>query len=276
MVKSAALKNFGNRNQGKIESPPAIESRRFNECDIIGDLDRDEKGNVIPISDSAGDYRDKNGKPTNERGYLIDPKTGDIVNNLNGDKMFDKADLDEKGEVPAPFNVEKHNFNPHEVRGDFDYDRNGRAIIPPKNAAGQHLDKNGAVVSSRGYRLDAQGNIIDNRGRTKIAKAHITADGDLKKMFNYNGRRFDIVDVIGQVDKDEQGNIIPQTDQEGNFVDNLGRKINSRGYLIDEFGNVIDKDGKLIFERKHLKSDEIPKIFPFTKFNIKNLLGEFD
>jgi len=27
--------------------------------------------------------------------------------------MFDKKDIDEKGEVPAPFNLEKHNFNPH-------------------------------------------------------------------------------------------------------------------------------------------------------------------
>jgi len=46
--------------------------------------------------------------------------------------------------------------------------------------------------------------------------------------------------------------------------------------LSDEFGNVIDKDGRQIFERKHLKDDEIPKIFPFTKFNIKNVLGDFE
>jgi len=31
-----------------MEVPPTTESRRFNECDIIGDLDRDEKGNVVP------------------------------------------------------------------------------------------------------------------------------------------------------------------------------------------------------------------------------------
>jgi len=59
-------------------------------------------------------------------------------------------------------------------------------------------------------------------------------------------------------------------------VDNLGRRVNSKGYLIDEFGNIIDKDGRQIFERKHLKDDEIPKIFPFTKFNIKNVLGDFE
>lgn len=49
--------------------------------------------------------------------------------------MFPKKDLDDRGEVPAPFNVEKHNFNPHRSRGDFDYDRNGKPIIK-KNSAG--------------------------------------------------------------------------------------------------------------------------------------------
>ena len=36
--------------KGSIEAPPNLESRKFNECDIIGDLDRDEKGNVIPLA----------------------------------------------------------------------------------------------------------------------------------------------------------------------------------------------------------------------------------
>ena len=104
----------------------------------------------------------------------------------------------------------------------------------------------------------------------------MTPDGDLPKLFNYNGRRFDITDTIGQVDKDAEGNIIPGTDQHNNLVDNQGRKINSRGYLVDEFGNVVDKDGREIFEAKHLSNDEIPKIFPFTKFNIKNIQGDFE
>ena len=48
---------------------------------------------------------------------------------MNGQTMFEKDDLDDRGEVPAPFNFEKHNFNPHKVRGDFDYDKNGKPII---------------------------------------------------------------------------------------------------------------------------------------------------
>merc|ERR1711935_242560 len=27
---------------------------------------------------------------------------------------------------------------------------------------------------------------------------------------------------------------------------------------------------------KHLENDEIPKIFPWTKFNVKNVLGDFE
>jgi hypothetical protein len=159
-----------------MEIPPTVESRRFNECDILGDLERDKKGNVItnePVTgkkDGKLKYLDNKGIPTNERGYLIDPKTGDIVNNLNGKKMFDKKDLDDNGEVPAPFNVEKHNFNPHLSRGDFDYDRNGKPIVKKASKPGKFEDKRGAPVSQRGYRVDPDGNMIDNNDRKKFDK----------------------------------------------------------------------------------------------------------
>jgi len=35
--------------------------------------------------------------------------------------MFSSSELDERGEVPAPFCIEKYNFNPHNIMGDFDY-----------------------------------------------------------------------------------------------------------------------------------------------------------
>ena len=47
--------------------------------------------------------------------------------------------------------------------------------------------------------------------------------------------------------------------------------MNTRGYLIDEAGNIIDKERKKLFDAKHLKNGEFPKIFPFTKFNIKKV-----
>lgn len=53
---------------------------------------------------------------------MLDGNTGDIVENANRNKMFDSKDIDENGEIPAPFCVEKHNFNPHNIKGDIDYD----------------------------------------------------------------------------------------------------------------------------------------------------------
>lgn len=80
MVQSQALQNFG---KDLVEAPPSVESRKFNECDILGNLDRDEKGNVITLTNEAGDTIDADGHSTNQRGYLVDPKTGDVINNLN-------------------------------------------------------------------------------------------------------------------------------------------------------------------------------------------------
>lgn len=68
----------------------------------------------------SGNKIDKHGRRVNEKGYLIDPKTGDVVDNLNKKKMFDRLDLDQNGELPAPFNLEKNNFNPHNIRGDVE------------------------------------------------------------------------------------------------------------------------------------------------------------
>jgi hypothetical protein len=33
---------------------------------------------------------DKRGRRVNERGYLMDPKTGDIIENMGNRKMFEK------------------------------------------------------------------------------------------------------------------------------------------------------------------------------------------
>ena len=102
--------------QSNLEAPPKHESRSFNVHDIYGDLDRDDKGNVI-----VDTHKDKSGKPVNPRGYLLDKQTGDVIENQTGRKMLTASQMDERGEVPAPFSFEKYNFNPHYMMGDFDY-----------------------------------------------------------------------------------------------------------------------------------------------------------
>lgn len=60
--------------------------------------------------------------------------------------MFGKSDMDERGEVPAPFCVEKYNFNPHSIRGDFEFDKDGKPKII-KNKKGELVDKRGKKVN---------------------------------------------------------------------------------------------------------------------------------
>lgn len=61
----------------------------------------------------------------------------------------------------------------------------------------------------------------------------------MHKLFNYNGKRFDIKDVMGQFDRDQNGKIMPKENGK-ELLDNLGRRVNDKGYFIDESGNIID------------------------------------
>jgi hypothetical protein len=47
--------------------------------------------------------------------------------------------------------------------------------------------------------------------------------------------------------------------------------------LVDKEGNVVDKEGDVIFEKRHLSPEgEIPKILPYTKFNIYEVFGDLE
>lgn len=120
--------------------------------------------------------------------------------------------------------------------------------------------------------------MIDNRGRKKFDKTHMTKDGNLPNLINYEGRKFDILDTLGFVDKDENDHIKKKKSKKGGyFVDNEKRRINRKGYLIDDDGNVIDKSGELVFRKAALVDDEIPKLFEsLTKFDIESILGDFE
>ena len=255
-----------------VQVPPDSQKRTFNENDILGEFDRDEKGNIVLLQDEKGNYVDKLGRRVNERGYLIDAATGDIIENQKQRTMFQKEDIDDRGEIPAPFCVEKHNFNPFKLRGEFNYDKSKRPIIA-KNKAGELVDKRGRLVNKKGWLADKNGNVLDNLGIKKFDKRQLIPEtGDLPRLLNYGGQRYDIMDVCGTFDLDRTGNIIIRKNDKGQSFDKQGRLVNQRGYLIDQHGNVVDSDGKKIFERRYLSSNgDFPKIFPFTKFNIKNI-----
>ena len=115
---------------------------------------------------------DKNGNRVNEKGYLIDANTGDVLEKEKKRKIFDFEDLDERGELPPPFNLERFNFNAHDVRGYFDRDADGNEIIGNReDGSGKFLvDKLGRRVNLHGFLVDADGNLVDKRGRVKLNK----------------------------------------------------------------------------------------------------------
>jgi len=65
------LHDFSNIEK-PIDAPPRADLRTFNENDILGELDRDERGNVVVLKDKEGLHRDKVGNLINARGYLVD------------------------------------------------------------------------------------------------------------------------------------------------------------------------------------------------------------
>lgn len=64
---------------------------------------------------------DKKGRAINQYGYLIDEQ-GNIAHNMTGQMVFPAADLDERGNIPMPYAIEKFNFNPFDFLGTFFYD----------------------------------------------------------------------------------------------------------------------------------------------------------
>lgn len=50
------------KKEPEVQVPPDSNKRTFNENDILGEFDRDEKGNVIVLQDENGEYVDKQGR----------------------------------------------------------------------------------------------------------------------------------------------------------------------------------------------------------------------
>lgn len=123
MAEGPLIDEFSKPHSKIIDVPPDANLRTFNVHDILGDLDHDDKGKPIVLPPSADDgiRRDHNGKVTNKKGYLVKNDPKGVIENLNGELMFPWVDIDERDEIPAPFSLEKFNFNPHQLIGHFDF-----------------------------------------------------------------------------------------------------------------------------------------------------------
>lgn len=83
-LNSNVMRDFQQKQESLVTIPPNSQLRTFNEHDILGELDRDDKGNVVVLEDKNGRKHDKKRNPVNNRGYLTDHKTNDIVENMTG------------------------------------------------------------------------------------------------------------------------------------------------------------------------------------------------
>lgn len=96
-------------------------------------------------------------------------------------------------------------------------------------------------------------------------------DDDVPRLYNYEGNKFSVREIMGEFEWDKNGNPII------NDQDLKKRRVNKKGYLVDEKGNVVNKEGKKIFDVSQLNPDgEIPKILPFSKFNIYEISGDLE
>lgn len=262
---------------------PSVPKRNFNEMTMIGDVLRDDKGNVNINKEGDGViFKDFMNRPINEFGYLVDPETGNLLETRKNRVMFDKDLLDESGHVPMPFCVEKYNFNPFELQGDltFKNSRDPNSFVLTQKG-GKLFDKSQHRVSRQGFLLDERGNYIDRKGRKMFdAKQFAPFGGLFPQLYIYSGKKFHLLDIMGIFDRDKNGNIkiLRKKDKTGKLttVDKSGHLVNTKGYLVNSSGHITTRTGKKLFHRDHLKNNEPPKFFPFTRFDAKKITGEFD
>ena len=108
------------------------------------------------------------------------------------------------------------------------------------------MDQKGRRVNRFGWLVQGgNGHIVDRNGRKKFDRKQLD-DGDLQNLLNYNGKRFDVKDVMGIFDKDKNSKIIllPGDIENGTYKDKKGRAVNEKGYLVDQEGNIVDREGQ--------------------------------
>ena len=263
---------------------PDPRSKIFNEHSIMGEFDKDEKGNIILLTNEKGNLVCKNGRKVTEKGYLRDRYGHILYASKNRVRAFNEKELDERGEIPLPYSWDRYNFNAFDVCGNVKTDPVTGSPVKTNQRKGEPLtDRNGYQINNKGFLIDQNGNIVGRSdGEVKLDIHQQTKDGDIPMLYTYDGRRFHIRQVMGDFDRDEDGHIVilNEVDEDSNtiLVDKKGRPVNSKGYLVDgPNGNIVNHEGNVLFEKHEISPDgEIPKIMPFTKFNLDEIRGDLE
>jgi hypothetical protein len=51
--------------------------------------------------------------------------------------------------------------------------------------------------------------------------------------------------------------------------------VNNKGYIVNDRGDICSRSGPVLFNKDMLRNGEFPKFFPFSRFNIKTIQGDF-
>jgi len=54
-----------------------------------------------------------------------------------------------------------------------------------------------------------------------------------------------------------------------------GHPVNFKGYLTNANGDIVNRQGQILFREIELKNGEFPKIFKFSKLDMKTISGSF-
>ena len=212
---------------------PDFTDKMFNEHSIMGEFDKDEKGNIILLTDQRGNLVCKNSRKVNEKGYLRDRYGHILYGSKNRVRAFSEKDLDERGEIPLPYSWDRYNFNAFDVTGNLHTDQLNKS---PSKTNEPPIDGNGYQINKKGLLVDQNGNMISRKdGEIKLDTYQLTKDGDIPMLYTYDGRNFNIQESMGEFERDDDGNIIilAQKDEEGNYknMDKNNREVTGKGYL---------------------------------------------
>lgn len=146
--------------------------RNFNIFSVLGNFPLDRQGRIINRKQvlEEQNYKDFDGFTVNNKGYLINDTTGAIYSKFTFEDLFMPitSSVHDYGELPMPYRLERFNFNPHNILGNFDFDQLTRKPIFLKNKFGQLTDKNFRPVNKSGFLINANEDIISDDGEIKF------------------------------------------------------------------------------------------------------------
>mmetsp|Transcript_22223 Transcript_22223/g.16643 ORF Transcript_22223/g.16643 Transcript_22223/m.16643 type:complete len:308 (+) Transcript_22223:946-1869(+) len=137
---------------------------------------------------------DKQGRPVNRKGYLIDAN-GNIVSN-EGKVRFRAHELSKDEEIPKFFPFLK--FDVDEIRGEYEMDPLGNPMLQ-KGKSGELLDNKGRKVNEKGYLVDPQGNVQNKRGYKVFGRLLMDAEGEIPEVFRQKLFRKDTADSFNEL-----------------------------------------------------------------------------